>query len=68
MTAQEPIIRYEVPGARRFGNYVWGSLMCLGGLGFLVTGISSYFEFPFLSLLKSPIFTCMISGSFCSNL
>ncbi len=54
MTAQEPIIRYEVPGARRFGNYVWGSLMCLGGLGFLVTGISSYFEFPFLSLLKSP--------------
>jgi len=54
MIAQEPIIRFDVPGARRFGNYVWGSLMCFGGLGFLITGISSYFEFPFLSLLKSP--------------
>jgi len=54
MTPQEPIIRYDVPGARRLGNYVWGSLMSLGGLGFLVTGISSYFDLPFFSLLKSP--------------
>lgn len=54
MKALEPIIRYNVPGARRLGNYVWGSLMCFGGIGFLVTGISSYFEFPFFSLLKSP--------------
>ena len=53
MNAKEPIIRYEVPGARRFGNYVWGSLLALGGVGFLLTGISSYFEFPFLFFLKS---------------
>ena len=54
MNAKEPIIRYEVPGARRFGNYAWGSLLALGGIGFLITGISSYFEFSFLSFLKSP--------------
>ena len=54
MTAQEPIIRYEVPGARRVGNYIWGSVMCLGGIGFLITGLSSYFEIPFFSLLTSP--------------
>jgi len=53
MINQEPIIRYEVPGARRFGNYVWGSLLCLGGLGFLLTGLSSYFAIPFF-LAKSP--------------
>ena len=54
MTAQEPIIRYEVPGARRFGNYVWGSLMCLGGLGFLVTGIlwSAWISFRSLYLVN----------------
>jgi len=33
-------------------NYVWGSLMCLGGAGFLLTGISSYFNFKFF-----PFFT-----------
>jgi len=54
MIAQEPIIRYEVPGARRIGNYIWGSVMCLGGIGFLITGLSSYFEIPFFSLLTSP--------------
>lgn len=54
MITQEPIIRYSVPGARRFGNYVWGSLLCLGGIAFLLTGLSSYFEIPFFSLFKSP--------------
>ncbi len=54
MTTQEPILRYSVPGARRLGNYIWGSLMCIGGFGFLITGIASYFEFPFLSLINSP--------------
>lgn len=53
MTAQELSIRYQVPGARRFGNYIWGSLMCIGGLGFLTIGISSYLDFPILSIVKS---------------
>jgi len=54
MKTPELILRYDVAGARRLGNYAWGSLMCLGGVGFLVTGISSYFEFPLFSALKSP--------------
>jgi hypothetical protein len=53
MITQEPIIRYSVPGARRFGNYVWGFLLCLGGIAFLLTGLSSYFEISFFSLFKS---------------
>ena len=24
MKSQEKIIRYQVPGARRFSNYIWG--------------------------------------------
>lgn len=54
MKPQQPIVRYEVPGARRWSNYIWGSIMFLGGLGFLITGISSYFNFEFFSLVKSP--------------
>jgi hypothetical protein len=51
MTKQGKIIRYEINGARRLSNYIWGSLMSLGGAGFLLTGLSSYFNFqlfPFL--------------------
>ena len=54
MTVQDPILRYPVPGARRVGNYIWGSVMCLGGLGFLITGLSSYYQIPFFSVLTSP--------------
>ena len=52
MTKQGQIIRYEITGARRLSNYIWGSLLCLGGAGFLFTGLSSYFHFhwfPFLN-------------------
>ena len=52
MTNQEKIIRYEITGARRLSNYIWGSLMCLGGAGFLLTGISSYFNFQLFSFFK----------------
>lgn len=52
MIKQEQIIRYEITGARRLSNYVWGSLMCLGGLGFLGTGLSSYFNFQLLPFFK----------------
>lgn len=52
MIKQEKIIRYEINGARRLSNYIWGSLMSLGGAGFLLTGISSYFNFQLLPFLK----------------
>jgi hypothetical protein len=54
MKPQEVIVRYQVPGARRWSNYAGGCIMFLGGLGFLLTGISSYFNFQFFPLLKSP--------------
>ena len=66
MTKQGKIIRYEINGARRLSNYVWGSLMCLGGAGFLLTGLSSYFNFqlfPFLKLSMSSRTNAMDSNS-----
>lgn len=53
MKAQENIIRYQVPGARRLSNYIWGSILCLGGLGFLLTGISSYFQSPIIPIIDA---------------
>ena len=35
-------------GSRRFSNYFWTIFLLLGGLGFLLTGISSYFNKNFL--------------------
>lgn len=33
-----------VMGSRRFSNYFWTIILFLGGLGFLIAGISSYFQ------------------------
>ena len=35
-------------GSRRFSNYFWAIFLLLGGLGFLLAGISSYFNKNFL--------------------
>jgi hypothetical protein len=35
-------------GSRRFSNYFWAIFLLLGGLGFLLAGISSYFNRNFL--------------------
>ena len=53
MTKEGQIIRYEITGARRLSNYIWGSLICLGGVGFLLTGLSSYYDFQLFPFLKS---------------
>lgn len=52
------IRRYLVPGSRQFSNYWWGTVIFLGGLGFVATGVSSYLRvdlLPFLSA-KSILF------------
>jgi len=51
MKEQENIIRYQVPGARRLSNYFWGAILCLGGLGFFLTGISSYFQTTIIPII-----------------
>jgi hypothetical protein len=43
---------YTVPGARRLSNYIWGTLLTIGGIGFLLTGLSCYFNFPLLPFIK----------------
>jgi hypothetical protein len=47
MTAQTTptgnrVLRQQVIGSRRFSNYWWAAIVTLGGLGFLLAGISSY--------------------------
>jgi len=38
------IRRYFIVGERRISHYLWASVVFLGALGFLLTGISSYFN------------------------
>ena len=48
MKSQQTIVRYEVAGARRVSNYIWGVILALGGTSFLLTGLSSYFNTPLI--------------------
>ena len=41
---QNEIRRDEIVGSRRFSNYFWSSILLVGGVGFLLAGISSYFK------------------------
>jgi hypothetical protein len=53
MTSQQSVVRYQVPGARRLSNYIWGGILMLGGIGFLLTGLSSYFQTSIIPLINS---------------
>jgi len=43
-TSSPLVKRDPIVGARRISNYWWGSVILLGGLGFILTGVSSYLE------------------------
>lgn len=45
---QKTIRRNEILGSRRFSNYFWSFFLLLGGIGFLLAGISSYFKINLL--------------------
>ena len=45
---QEQIRKEKILGSRRFSNYFWAIFLFLGGLSFLLAGISSYFDTNFL--------------------
>ena len=45
---QDEIRRDQIVGSRRFSNYFWSIFLGLGGLGFFLAGISSYFNINFL--------------------
>jgi len=50
---EEKIIRYTVPGARRLSNYIWGVVLSSGGVGFLLTGLSCYFNIQILPFVNN---------------
>ena len=41
---QNEIRQDKIVGSRRFSNYFWSFFLFLGGIGFLLAGISSYFK------------------------
>ena len=47
------IRRYTIVGSRRFSNYWWTIIIFLGGLGFLLTGISSCLQFDIFPFITS---------------
>jgi hypothetical protein len=44
MTNQSNVLRQNVLGSRRFSNYFWAAIVTMGGVGFLLSGLSSYFK------------------------
>ena len=50
---QKEIRRDEIMGSRRFSNYFWSFVLFLGGIGFLLAGVSSYFKINFLPFTNS---------------
>ena len=50
---QKEIRRDEIMGSRRFSNYFWSFILFLGGIGFLLAGISSYFKINLLPFTNS---------------
>jgi hypothetical protein len=42
------ILRQEIIGSRRFSNYWWAVITSLGGIGFMLAGLSSYFKINLL--------------------
>jgi hypothetical protein len=47
---QNEIRQDKIVGSRRFSNYFWSFFLFLGGVGFVLAGISSYFKVNFLPL------------------
>jgi len=45
---QTEIRQDKIVGSRRFSNYFWSFFLFFGGLGFLLAGVSSYFQMNLL--------------------
>lgn len=41
---KQQTLRQDVLGSRRLSNIVWATIVTLGGIGFLLAGLSSYFQ------------------------
>lgn len=52
----------EILGSRRISNYWWATVIFLGGLGFFMTGLSSYLKTDFLAFTSSKDFLFLPQG------
>ncbi|MGK7893463.1 MAG: photosystem I assembly protein Ycf4 [Xenococcus sp. (in: cyanobacteria)] len=48
MTSKSNSLRWEILGSRRPSNYIWAIIVTIGGLGFLLSGLSSYWQINLL--------------------
>ncbi|MCL1468147.1 photosystem I assembly protein Ycf4 [Argonema galeatum] len=42
ISASDRVLRQQILGSRRFSNYWWATIVSIGGIGFLLAGLSSY--------------------------
>ena len=47
------IRRYVIQGSRTFSNFWWATVITLGGAGFILAGLSSFFQRDLLSFLTT---------------
>lgn len=47
-TRQTQVLRQNVVGSRRFSNYFWSVISAIGGVGFILAGLSSYLKINLL--------------------
>jgi Ycf4 len=52
---KKTILVQPVLGSRRFSNYFWAGIVSLGGGGFLLEGLSSFFHADFLPFVDNAI-------------
>lgn len=48
MTTKSNYLRWEILGSRRLSNYFWAVVITIGGTGFLLSGLSSYWKINLL--------------------
>ena len=58
----ESLLRSYITGSRRISNIFWAVVVSLGGLGFFLTGLSSYFKTNLLILSNSSTISFIPQG------
>ena len=59
---EQQIRQDKIQGSRRFSNYFWASVLFFGGLSFLLSGLSSYFDINYLPFSNSRELTFIPQG------
>ena len=48
MATKSNSLHWEILGSRRLSNYIWAIIVTIGGIGFLLSGLSSYWKINLL--------------------